>query len=95
MEKKSGKPIEGAQFEIGADMLSIPMAHNVKLAMAMPGKKPGTYYARIQLEMYGEWVLKIDLKKPMRDRLIHKMHFGDEGKGSHDQKKIEHQKKGK
>jgi hypothetical protein len=87
MGKNSGKPIEGAKFEVGADMPSMPMAHNVKPVMAMPGKKPGTYHVRIQLEMYGEWALKIDLKEPMRDRLIHKMHFGDEVTGSHDHKK--------
>ncbi len=87
MGKNSGKPIEGAKFEVGADMPSMPMAHNVKPVMAMPGKKPGTYHVRIQLEMYGEWALKIDLKEPMRDRLIHKMLFGDEVTGSHDRKK--------
>ncbi len=87
MGKKSGKPMEGAKFEVGADMPSMPMAHNVKPVMAMPGKKPGTYHVRIQLKMYGEWALKIDLKEPMRDLLIHKMHFGDEGTGSSDHKK--------
>ncbi len=87
MGKKSGKPMEGAKFEVGADMPSMSMAHNVKPVMAMPGEKPGTYHVRIQLEMYGEWALKIDLKEPMRDRLIHKMHFGGEGTSSHDHKK--------
>jgi len=86
MGKKSGKPIEGAEFETSADMPSMAMAHNVKPVMAIPGKKPGTYHVRIQLEMYGEWALKIDLKEPMRDRLIHKMHFGGEGSSSHDHK---------
>lgn len=39
--KKSGKPIEGAKFEVGADMSSMPMTHNIKPVMAIPGKKPG------------------------------------------------------
>ena len=82
MGKKSGKPIEGAEFEVSADMPSMAMAHNVKPAIATPGKKPGAYRVRIQLKMYGEWVLKLDLKKPLRDRLIHKLHFGKEGASS-------------
>jgi len=32
MGKKSGKPIEGAEFEVSADMPSMAMAHNVKPA---------------------------------------------------------------
>jgi hypothetical protein len=89
MGKESGKPIEEAKFEVGADMPSMPMAHNVRPVKAMPGKKPGTYHVRIQLEMYGEWALKIDLKEPWRDRLIHKLHFGNKGTVSHDHKKTE------
>ncbi len=87
MGKKSGKPIQGAKFEIGAEMPSMPMAHNVKPVMALPGAKPGIYHVLIQLQMYGEWVLKLDLKEPMRDLLIHKMHFGEEGTGGSDHKK--------
>jgi hypothetical protein len=82
MEKNSEKPIEGAEFAVSADMPSMAMAHNIKPAMATPGEKPGTYNVRIQLEMYGEWALKLDLKKPQRDRLIHKLHFGKEGASS-------------
>jgi len=80
--KKTGKPIEGAEFEVSAEMPSMAMAHNVKPAVAKPGGQPGAYRVRIQLEMYGEWVLKLDLKKPMRDRLIHKMQFGKDGGSS-------------
>lgn len=87
MGKKSGKPIQGAKFEIGAEMPSMPMAHNVKPVMAILGAKPGIYHVRIQLQMYGEWVLKLDLKEPMRDLLIHKMYFGEEGTGGSDHKK--------
>jgi len=80
--KTSGIPIEGAEFEVSADMPSMPMAHNVKPATAVPDKKPGVYRVRIELAMHGEWVLKLDLKKPQRDRLISKLHFGKEGASS-------------
>ena len=82
--KKSGIPIEGAEFEVSADMPSMPMAHNVKPATAVPGEKPGVYRVRIELAMHGEWVLKLDLKKPLRDRLISKLRFGKEGASSRD-----------
>ncbi len=35
------------------------------------------YRVRIELEMHGEWVLKIDVSGPTRDRIIHKAHFGE------------------
>lgn len=88
-EAQSGKPIEGAKFVVSADMPSMPMAHNVKPVTAVAGEQPGTYRVRIQLEMHGEWALKLDLKEPFRDRLIHKMHFGGKGDGHH---KAGHQK---
>lgn len=86
-DAQSGKPIDGAKFVVSADMPSMPMAHNVKPVTAEAGKQPGMYRIRIQLEMYGEWVLKLDLKEPMRDRLIHKMHFGDKGEEHQHHKK--------
>ena len=37
---------------------------------------PGMYRARIELEMTGEWALKLDFTKPSRDRLVKKLQFG-------------------
>ncbi|MDE0409323.1 MAG: FixH family protein [Alphaproteobacteria bacterium] len=74
--KKSGKPVAGAEFTVGADMPSMPGAHNVRPTPAAPHGTPGTYRARIHLEMTGEWALKLDFTKPNRDRLIKKLHFG-------------------
>lgn len=74
--RKSGTPMDGVQFTVGADMPSMPMAHNVQPAEAMPAGKPGMYHARIELEMHGEWALKMDVSSPARDTIIHKMHFG-------------------
>ena len=74
--RKSGEPIADAEFTVGADMPSMPGAHNVHPVPAEPHGAPGTYRARIELEMTGEWVLKLDFSRPSRDRLTRKLHFG-------------------
>lgn len=74
--KKSGMPITDAEFMIGADMPSMPGAHNVKPVPAEPHETPGTYRALIYLEMTGEWVLKLDFTKPSRDRVVKELYFG-------------------
>jgi hypothetical protein len=71
-ERGSGKPVTGAELALGADMPSMPMAHNVKPVKAAPGSAPGEYTARIELEMFGEWALKLDVRKPVRDRIVRK-----------------------
>ena len=90
--KNSGAPMDDVEFTVRAHMPSMPMAHNVKPIKALQTGKQGMYRARIKLEMHGEWALKIDLSRPARDSIIHKMHFGaakDEG-GSHDMKNGKH-----
>ena len=76
MGRKSGAPLEGAKLVVGADMPSMPLAHNIRPVTATPGGGPGMYEARLELEMHGEWALRLDVSGPLRDRLIHKMHFG-------------------
>ena len=75
--KQNGAPITDAEFTVGADMPSMPAAHNVKPVPAVPRGMPGMYGARIHLEMFGEWALKLDFTKPNRDRVVKKLHFGD------------------
>lgn len=74
-ESKSGQPVSGAQVSVGADMPSMPMAHNVKPVKAKPGAAPGEYEARIELEMYGEWALKLNVRGPARDVIVKKLDF--------------------
>ena len=74
--RKSGTPIVDAEFMVGADMPSMPGAHNVHPVPAEPYGAPGMYRARIELEMTGEWALKLDFTRPSRDRLVTKLHFG-------------------
>jgi hypothetical protein len=74
-DRRSGEPLTGVDVTIGADMPSMPMAHNVKPAKAMPGNEPGTYRANIKLEMHGDWAVKVDLAGPVRDRIVKSMRF--------------------
>ncbi len=74
-ESGSGKPVSGAEISVGADMPSMPMAHNVRPVKAKPAKAPGEYTARIELEMYGEWALKLNVRSPVRDVIVRKIDF--------------------
>ncbi len=91
--RKSGTAMDGVEFTVKTNMPSMPMAHNMKPVKAVPAGKPGMYRARIELEMHGEWILKMDVSKPARDTIIHKMHFGaSEGEsGSPDMKHGKHE----
>jgi hypothetical protein len=72
-------PVEGVQVTVGADMPSMPMAHTVKPAKAKPGKTPGEYRARLELEMPGEWAVKLRLAGPVRDQLVLHYVFDERG----------------
>src|SRR5262245_31908719 len=52
---RTGAPLDEAQVTIGADMPSMPMAHNVRPVTAAAAGAPGEYRARIVLEMHGDW----------------------------------------
>ena len=74
-DARSGAALTGVEVTVGADMPSMPMAHNVKPAKATPGSEPGTYRAQIKLEMHGDWAVKVDLAGPVRDRIVKSMRF--------------------
>ena len=79
-KRRSGDPVTDAEFTVGADMPSMPGAHNVKPVQAIPGDAPGLYGARIHLEMLGEWAMKLDFTKPDRDRVVKKKIFAGDGR---------------
>ena len=77
--RKSHEPVEGAAFKVNADMPTMPMAHNVKPTRPEPvDGQPGSYEGRLELEMLGEWAIKMTFDKPVRDIVIEKVTFGDE-----------------
>jgi hypothetical protein len=77
--QRGGQPLSGAQITLGADMPSMPMAHNVKPVKAKPGKKPGEYHARLDLEMQGEWAVKLRIAGPVREQLVLHYIFTESG----------------
>ena len=72
-------PVTGVQISVGADMPSMPMAHNVKPVKARPGKAPGEYLARLDLEMPGEWAVKLRLSGAVRELLVLRYTFTESG----------------
>jgi hypothetical protein len=77
---RRGKPLDGVEVTVGADMPSMPMAHQVRPQKARPGTKPGEYRVRLDLEMLGEWAVKLRLAGPVRDQLI--LHYEFDSKGA-------------
>jgi hypothetical protein len=72
-------PMDGVQVTMSADMPSMPMAHQVRPVKAQPTKKPGEYRARLDLEMTGEWAVKLRLAGPVRDQLVLHYEFDERG----------------
>ena len=71
-------PLTGVTLMVGADMPSMPMAHNVRPVKAEAGSEPGTYRARLELEMTGVWAVRLDLSGPLRDRVVNVLRFEDD-----------------
>lgn len=76
---RDGEPLSGAQVTVGADMPSMPLAHTVKPVRAQATKTPGEYRARLELEMTGEWAVKLRLAGPVRDQLVLHYEFDERG----------------
>ena len=76
---RGGQPLPGATITVTADMPSMPMAHQVRPVAARPGAAPGEYEARLQLEMFGEWAVRLRLDGPVRDQLILHHDFQEAG----------------
>ncbi len=81
--RKSAEPVVAQALSVKADMPSMPMAHNLPPASAMPVEgKPGHYMAVLELEMHGEWALAIEVDgrtagtdARVRDKVIVKREF--------------------
>ena len=72
---RTSAPLSGLGLMVGADMPSMPAAHNVRPVKATEDDEKGTYKARIVLEMYGDWALRLDLSGAVRDRIIKVLRF--------------------
>jgi hypothetical protein len=69
-EMPGGNPVEDASFVVHADMPSMPMAHSVPPARAVPGDGAGVYEAMLEFEMHGVWALRLDVSAPRRDVVL-------------------------
>ena len=78
---RSAAPVEKADVTVGADMPSMPMAHNVQPVLAKPTGKPGEYEARIQLEMFGNWAVRLKVEGTLGDQIVVMKNFNDKGSG--------------
>jgi hypothetical protein len=76
---RTDQPVSGAQLTVAAEMPSMPGEHRQKSIKARPGKGPGEYMARLDLDMLGEWDLKLRLSGPVRDQLVLHCQFDERG----------------
>ncbi len=67
---RTAAPLEQAAVTVGADMPSMPMAHNVRPVIAKATGTPGEYQARLTLEMHGDWAVRLRISGPLRDQLV-------------------------
>jgi hypothetical protein len=78
---RTDAPLEQATLTVGADMPSMPLAHNVRPVTAKATGKPGEYQARLALEMYGNWAIRLTIAGPLRDQLVEVKSFSEAGSG--------------
>src|SRR5262245_6197352 len=67
---RTGAALDNARVTIGADMPSMPMAHNVPPVPATATGASGEYHARVRLEMHGDWALRLTVAGALRDQLV-------------------------
>ena len=77
----TGAPLEKAQLSIGADMPSMPLAHNVPPVTAKATGAPGEYRALVVLEMHGDWALRLRVGGPLKDQLVEVLNFTPQAVG--------------
>jgi hypothetical protein len=76
---RADQPVTGAQLTVSAEMPSMPGEHSLKAVKARPGKGPGEYLVRLDLDMPGEWDLKLRLTGAIRDQLVLHCEFDRRG----------------
>lgn len=77
---RTAAPLEAA-VTVGADMPSMPLAHNVRPVVAKATGAPGEYQARLALEMFGDWAVRIRISGTLRDQLVEIKNFNETGAG--------------
>lgn len=81
LDRATGDPVVGARVLVGADMVTMPMMHDVEHVHVMPGDVPGQYKARIRFEMPGEWVVTVAVTGARSARFTRKIQVDGRQKG--------------
>jgi len=76
---RADQPVTGAQLTVTPQMAAMPGEHSAKPVKARPGKGPGEYLVRLDLDMLGEWDLKLRLTGAVRDQLVLHCQFDERG----------------
>ena len=76
---RGGKPVAGADVTLGADMPSMPGAHNTVPVKAKASATAGEYKAQLDLEMLGEWAVRLRLAGPVTGELVLLYDFDEKG----------------
>ena len=78
MDARTEEPLTGIDLTIGADMPSMPGAHNVPPVKAAARQAAGSYQARLMLEMLGDWAVRLDMRGRGRDRVVKVLRFEED-----------------
>ena len=76
---RADQPVTGAQLTVTPQMASMPGEHPAKPVKARPGNGPGEYLVRLDLDMLGEWDLRLRLTGAVRDQLVLHCQFDERG----------------
>jgi hypothetical protein len=76
---RGGRPLAGVDVTVDADMPTMPKMHSVIPVTAKPGKVPGEYAAKLDLEMLGQWAVRLRLAGPVQEELILLYDFDEKG----------------
>ena len=60
---RDDRPVTGVEVSIGADMPSMPMAHNVRPVKAEPTSRPAEFVVKLTLEMHGESAVRVRFER--------------------------------
>lgn len=90
VDARTNAPLTGVTLTVGADMPSMPGAHNVRPVTA-EAQADGTYRALLELEMTGVWAVQLNIAGPTRDRIVKVLRFGDDQAAKQPAKKHQHQ----
>jgi hypothetical protein len=77
---RADQPVSDAQLTVEPEMPSMPEAHKLKPVKGRPGKGPGEYLVRLDLDMPGEWALRVRLSGPVRDQVT--LHYAFDERGA-------------